>query len=142
MKIILPFLSFLFLIGCSESPSKTEETEPSTLKVEVNSTPSEENRTALTPSMEPTVTAVDDTTVDGGALYAQKCASCHGIKGEKAALGKSAVIADFSEQQTKDSLRGYQNGSYGKEMKGLMQGQVKGLNEAQIEALAGHISTL
>jgi len=29
---------------------------------------------------------------DGSALF-QKCAACHGQKGEKAALGKSEVIA-------------------------------------------------
>ena len=64
------------------------------------------------------------------------------MKGEKAALGKSAIIADFSEQQVKEALKGYQAGTYGKEMKALMQGQAKGLNDAQIDALAKHISTL
>ncbi|MGZ5208146.1 MAG: c-type cytochrome, partial [Sulfuricurvum sp.] len=82
------------------------------------------------------------TIVDGKALYAQKCVSCHGMKAEKSALGKSQIIANFTEQQTKDALKGYQDGSYGKEMKGLMQGQVKSLNLEQIDALAHYITTL
>ncbi len=80
--------------------------------------------------------------VDGTVVFAQKCASCHGMKAEKAALGKSQVIAGWNEQQTKDALKGYQAGTYGKEMKTLMQGQAKALSDAQIDALAKHISKL
>jgi cytochrome c553 len=80
--------------------------------------------------------------VDGAAIFAQKCASCHGLKAEKAALGKSQVIAGWSSGQTKDALKGYQAGTYGKDMKALMQGQAKALNDAQIDAVAKHISGL
>ncbi|MEW5832528.1 MAG: c-type cytochrome [Campylobacterota bacterium] len=79
---------------------------------------------------------------DGGALFGQKCASCHGTKAEKSALGKSQVIAGWNAQQVKEALKGYQAGTYGKEMKALMQGQAKGLNDGQIDALANHISGL
>ena len=79
---------------------------------------------------------------DGKILFDQKCSSCHGGKAEKSALNKSQIIADFNEQQLKDALHGYQTGSYGKEMKGLMQGQVKSFSQAQIDALAKYISTL
>lgn len=80
--------------------------------------------------------------VDGATLFNQKCASCHGMKAEKAALGKSQVIAGWSSGQIKDALKGYQAGTYGKEMKAVMQGQAKSLNDAQIDALAKHISSL
>lgn len=80
--------------------------------------------------------------VDGAIVFSQKCASCHGMKAEKSALGKSQVIAGWSEQQTKDALKGYQAGTYGKEMKTLMQGQAKALSDVQIDALAKHISGL
>lgn len=183
MKIILPVLCSLLLIGCSDStPDQTPPSptvvasivEPANPMPAAKEAPSLEvtpaaasavpaTQTALEkePS-QPVVTkettaplaqkevvpapapkkAVTTASVDGGALFSQKCASCHGAKAEKSALGKSAIIADFSEQQVKEALKGYQAGTYGKEMKALMQGQAKGLNEGQIDALAKHISSL
>lgn len=79
---------------------------------------------------------------DASALYGEKCASCHGAKAEKAALGKSQVIAGWSASQIEDALHGYQSGSYGKEMKALMAGQAKSLSGEQIKSLAKYISTL
>jgi cytochrome c len=76
---------------------------------------------------------------DGEALY-KKCASCHGQTGEKAALGKSKIIKDMPEQEIVTALKGYQDGSYGGPMKGLMKGQVASLNAEQIEAIAKHIA--
>lgn len=171
MKIILPVLCSLLLIGCSDStPDQTPP--PPTVVAEPNSSlPVQEVSAAETaPAVSSTVAAapavaekavtpepaakkeaapsavakqpVAPAAVDAGTLFGQKCASCHGAKGEKAALGKSAIIADFSEQQVKEALKGYQAGTYGKEMKALMQGQAKGLNDAQIDALAKHIPAL
>lgn len=79
---------------------------------------------------------------DASALYGEKCASCHGAKAEKPALGKSQVIAGWSASQIEDALHGYQSGSYGKEMKALMAGQAKSLSGEQIKSLAKYISTL
>ena len=75
---------------------------------------------------------------DGASAY-KKCAGCHGQNGEKAALGKSKVIANMSKQEIVDSMKGYQNGTYGGPMKGLMVGQVKGLSDADIQAIADMI---
>ena len=80
--------------------------------------------------------------INGGTLYGEKCASCHGAKAEKPALGKSQVIAGWSASQVQEALHGYQSGSYGKEMKALMQGQAKSLSSEEIKALAKYISTL
>lgn len=151
MKIVLSIACTLFLLGCSESASQTsstpitttdsvekplpaEPTTPTTTMVEQPSVP----LTQATPEKPAVPTAV---AVDGNALYGQKCASCHGTKAEKAALGKSQVIATLSETQIKDALKGYQAGTYGKEMKALMQGQAKGLSDEQVDALAKHIAT-
>jgi len=76
---------------------------------------------------------------DGAALY-KKCAACHGASGEKAALGKSKVIKDMSLAEIITALKGYKDGSYGGASKGLMKGQVASLNDAQITAIATHIS--
>lgn len=80
--------------------------------------------------------------IDASALYGEKCASCHGTKAEKQALGKSQTIAGWSASQIEEALHGYQSGSYGKEMKALMQGQAKSLSSEEIKSLAKYISTL
>lgn len=167
MKPMIPLIccSLLF-IGCSESastqPPVAPENEPQsiTAAVEENSTqpaikspvPAEANTVApiaqkgaepvKTASVKGAEKAPMPPAVDGGALFGQKCSSCHGAKGEKSALNKSQVIAGWQETQVKDALKGYQTGTYGKEMKALMQGQAKGLNDTQIDALAKHIQGL
>ena len=72
---------------------------------------------------------------DGAELY-KKCAGCHGQSGEKKALGKSAAIKGWEATKTVAALKGYKDGTYGGAMKGLMKGQVKALDDAQIESLA------
>ncbi len=68
------------------------------------------------------------------------CAGCHGQKGEKKALGKSAAITGWSVDKTVAALKGYKDGSYGGPMKGVMKGQVVRLSDADIKALAEQIS--
>jgi cytochrome c553 len=78
--------------------------------------------------------------VDGAALFASKCASCHGAKAEKAALGQSAIIAGWSSEKSVDAINGYKDGTYGKNMKMLMKGQVAALSDDEVAALANFIS--
>lgn len=150
MKIIIPILCSLVFFGCSESaPQQAPETNVSqevpAPALEENSstaTPAEQTEKVTAPSTAEAPAAVETASVDAGALFAKKCASCHGAKAEKSALNKSQIIATLSEQQITDALKGYQNGTYGREMKAVMQGQAKPLNDAQIEALAKYISAL
>jgi len=150
MKIFIPVLCSLLLIGCSESTPKqasesNESQEVATPLSEENSStaaPAVQNETVAAPAAAAAPTAVVNASVDAHALFSQKCASCHGANAEKSALNKSQIIAAFSEQQITDALKGYQNGTYGREMKALMQGQAKPLNDAQIDALAKYISAL
>jgi len=74
-------------------------------------------------------------------LY-KKCAGCHGVHAEKKAMGKSKVIHSMSADEIKTALHGYQNGTYGGAMKGIMKGQAKTLDDAQIDSLATYISSL
>uniref|UniRef100_UPI004047DC06 c-type cytochrome n=1 Tax=Aliarcobacter sp. TaxID=2321116 RepID=UPI004047DC06 len=69
-----------------------------------------------------------------------KCASCHGANGEKVAMGKSKVIKDMTKAEFVAALKGYQDGTYGGPMKGLMAAQVKGLDDATIQAMADQIA--
>ncbi len=77
---------------------------------------------------------------DGAALY-NKCAGCHGATGEKVALGKSKVIADMTEEELNTSMNGYNAGTYGGAMKGLMKGQVANLSKDDIKAISAHIAS-
>jgi cytochrome c len=141
--VLIPIVCSLFLIGCSDStPPPTDEASKPPL---TQSTPTEATNAPVVPeAVTPAPSAPSETTaaIDPAALYGQKCASCHGAKAEKAALGKSQVIAGWSEGQVSEALRGYQAGTYGKEMKSLMQGQAKALDNAQIDALARYIAGL
>lgn len=78
---------------------------------------------------------------NGEALY-KTCASCHGQKGEKEALGKSLVIAGWDKERTIKAMNGYKDGSYGGVMKNIMKPQVENKTDAEIEALATFISNL
>ena len=75
----------------------------------------------------------------GGADEYKKCSACHGVTGEKKALGKSAVIKGWEATKTIAALKGYKDGTYGGPMKALMKGQVAPLNDAQIEAIAKYL---
>ncbi|RXJ86748.1 c-type cytochrome [Arcobacter sp. CECT 8985] len=76
---------------------------------------------------------------DGAALY-KKCATCHGMNGEKKALGKSKIIKDLTKDQFLAAMKGYKDGTYGGPMKGLMKGQVAPLSHDDIKALANYIT--
>jgi len=75
---------------------------------------------------------------DGASLYA-KCAGCHGANAEKKALGKSKVVREMTQEDIVTALHGYQDGTYGGPMKGLMKGQVASLSSEQIETLSSYI---
>jgi cytochrome c553 len=100
----------------------------------------EEAKVAVAPKVEEAKVAVAPK-VDGAKLFAT-CAGCHGLKGEKKALGQSQVIGGWDTQKTINALNGYKAGTYGGAMKGVMAGQVAKLDEAKIKALAEYISTL
>ncbi len=79
---------------------------------------------------------------NGKALYS-KCAGCHGVDGRTKALGKAPIIAGQKAEELKKFLEEYKAGkrnAYG--MGALMQGQVAGLNESELAALADYISKL
>jgi len=79
---------------------------------------------------------------DGAALY-KKCAGCHGAKGEKHALGKSAVIAGMDVATLEKDMKEYKAGTLNKHGMGmLMKGQVAALSDADIKALAEYIHGL
>lgn len=85
--------------------------------------------------------SVEDTSIDATVLY-KTCGSCHGEKAEKAALGKSQVIAGWDKQRIIDAINGYKNGTYGGIMKNVMAGHVNDKTDVEIDALAELISKM
>jgi cytochrome c553 len=88
--------------------------------------------------------AVADTAenVAGAAAYA-KCAGCHGADGKTKALGKSPEIAGQSKEDLVTKIKGYKAGTRNEAgMGNLMKGQVATMDDAAIDAVATHISTL
>ncbi|MEA3354326.1 MAG: c-type cytochrome [Campylobacterota bacterium] len=77
----------------------------------------------------------------GSALYAT-CAGCHGISGERKALGKSQVIKGWDSTKVYNALAGYKNGTYGGTMKGVMKSQVSALSDQDLKNLSKFISKL
>lgn len=161
MKILLPALSALLLLGCTG-----DEKQPA--QKAVTPAPQETAAKAVEPAKAPTTkpaepvkteapkeTAAEETSpapkaetpapvapvaINGATLFKQKCATCHGQAAEKSALNVSESIAGWEVSRTVDALNGYKAGTYGKNMKGMMQGQVKMISDAEIQALAEFIS--
>lgn len=131
-----------------ETVTKLEEVKETTKDVVVNVV--EETKIAITPVTEKTQEVVSNAETatpivnDGldGELLFKSCASCHGLKAEKEALGKSQVIAGWNKEKIVQALNGYKDGTYGGVMKNIMKGQVATKTDAEIDALATFISNL
>lgn len=78
---------------------------------------------------------------EGAGLY-KKCATCHGVNAEKKALNKSNIIQGWSKEQLVTSLKGYNDGTYGGSMKGLMKMNLKGYSDEDIAKVSEYITTL
>jgi cytochrome c553 len=166
MKVIFSIMIAMFIIGCSEDAAKQEKAPVAakeTVVTEKDQTVKEvvvEKAETIKEVVVQKVETVKEVVVEkahaveevivkkateaaasaNGALLYSKCAGCHGSKGEKAALGKSAIITNWSATQIADALHGYKDGSYGGAMKGMMVGQVKSLSNADIAVIAEHIA--
>jgi len=73
------------------------------------------------------------------AVSTAACAGCHGQHFEKAAMGKSKIVKDMSEADILVALKGYKAGTYGKDMKAMMVGQVANLSDEDMKAIAASI---
>jgi len=108
-----------------KAEAKVEHTAPAPQKV------AQEKPAAPAPAAESTPAPAAAAAVNTAA-----CAGCHGANFEKKAMGVSKVVSDMTKDEIKTALHGYKDGSYGGGMKALMKGQVAGLDDAAIEAIA------
>ena len=74
-------------------------------------------------------------------LY-KPCISCHGLNGEKRALGKSKIIVKLPKEEIITALEGYKDGTYGGPFKKIMQEQTIALTQNDILTLSDYINSL
>lgn len=101
-----------------------------------------EAKTNIESSINNIVETKKDTNIEskGKSLYL-KCAGCHGLNGEKQALGKSQVIKGWDKQKVLNALVGYKEGTYGAAMKGVMIAQVTSLSNEDLDVLSEYIAS-
>lgn len=131
--ILLSTLVVLTFSACSSTEEKKETVFDNKLTTVQEA---KENVAAINKQ----ITASNSTS--GEVLYATKCASCHGKDAKKSALNASEMIAGWDSKKSQDALNGYLDGSYGRNMKAIMQGQVRPLTQEEIKSLSDHIATL
>lgn len=151
MRTILLFTCTLFLAACSDNTgnnklpvsnaaqTKVETVQPQAVK---SAEPAEATVQPKQAAIKEEVVVAETPTLNGRAIFARQCASCHGQNGEKTALNKSKIIQGWEIKKTVMALKGYQDGTYGSSMKGIMKAQVNGFSDAQIDVVAEYISTL
>lgn len=141
-------VAVLVFVGCTEDKKTNEQTtvqeevkssapvvEEKQAEVKTETKKEEEKKEEATPKQEE-VTVVAPT----GEVLFKVCASCHGEKAEKEALGKSQVIAGWDKDRIINAMNGYKDGSYGGIMKNIMKPQVETKTAEEIDILATYIS--
>lgn len=88
------------------------------------------------------VAAVSLMAADPAATFKQKCASCHGQKAEKKALGKSDVIAGWDAATVVAALKEYKAGTRNKHgMLPAKKGVTAPLTDEMMEAAAAFVAS-
>ncbi|RBQ28274.1 c-type cytochrome [Aliarcobacter vitoriensis] len=158
--LIITATTLLLLSGCTEDKQeqKVEQSTKTQVKQEVNVAVEQEKEKIVeeVKKIEEKSTdtqqekkeeakidlKVEDTNLADAETMFKTCASCHGTKGEKEALGKSQAIAGWDKDRTIKALNGYKDGTYGGVMKGIMKPHVETKTPEQIDVLADFISKL
>ncbi len=103
----------------------------------------EATKEVATKAVEKTKEAVAKATTSKAPAQFAKCAGCHGKDGKMKALGKSEIIAGQSKADLVKKIHEYKAGTRNVAgMGGLMKGQVAGLSDADIDAIASYVSGL
>lgn len=125
VKILVSFaLGVLLFVGCGGDKPKEEKVAVLVQqKTEINSSATQ----VIQAKEEPKA-------FDAVSVFATKCAGCHGAKGE----GKSMFpkLTSQSKADIVKKLKGYKDGSYGKDKKAMMIPNASNLSEEEIEKIA------
>jgi len=149
-SFIIITIALFLLTSCTEDKEakkeqKTEQTSQMQTKQEVikvaENTKENKEHLKIEPKIDEKIVEEVKKIVDAEDMF-KVCASCHGSKGEKEALGKSQAITGWDKDRTIRALNGYKNETYGGIMKGIMKQYVQTKTKEEIEALADFISKL
>lgn len=151
MKSLILVAAAVLFIGCgqdskeSSGASVDKKTQPEVVvkqEAPKETAVKEEVKQAAVKVEEAKTEAVKVETSKSGETLFKACAGCHGVNGEKAALGKSQIIKGWSAAKVAEALNGYKNDTYGGAMKGVMKGQASGLSSEDINLVSEYISKL
>lgn len=151
-KSIFTILLALAFVGCNENASEEKKTiEQKENKEEIktfSNTNFEQKVLAKTlnennekENLNLEIKEDKEKFVNAEVLF-KTCSSCHGLKAEKEALGKSQIIKAWDKDRLIMVLNGYKDGTYGGAMKNIMKQYVDKKTPEEIEALAEFISKL
>lgn len=80
---------------------------------------------------------------DYASLYNQKCALCHGARGEKVYLGKVPPIINLDYYARLNALKNYKEGGRNAyRLGGIMVANMKDIRDRHIKGLNDYINTL
>ena len=83
-----------------------------------------------------------DLAIEGEAFYVKKCQSCHGEKGELTAKGYSRPLNSLSNEEMRDSIAGYTNGTYNRGMASTMQPITSTLTYVTLEKVHAYLNKI
>ncbi|MGA1939785.1 c-type cytochrome [Arcobacter sp. YIC-310] len=80
---------------------------------------------------------------DGKKLYINKCQSCHGVKGEKAAYNVGTPIKNLSEKELIYSINQYSlNSDYGHTYNIIMKSVADGVTKKDIKKIKAYLDSI
>jgi cytochrome c len=120
------------LAGTESAPAATEsaaESAPADAAAEATSVPAAAEAPAAAPA-------------DGGALYAAKgCAACHGPNGNKTLMPAYPKIAGQASGYLVAQMKDIKSGARANGQTAIMKGTIDQVSDAEIEAIAGWLSS-
>jgi cytochrome c553 len=125
-------LAALLLSGCGGD----KKVENRVNEIQTNDT----NTVAATTATKEVVKTTSMEPTEGKQIFATRCAVCHGEKGQ--GQGIYPKLIGNTKEVALQKLKGYVDGTYGKQQKMIMIGQAKGIDDAQKAAVAEYIATL
>ena len=79
---------------------------------------------------------------DGAATFRTYCQSCHGTDGSRAPAPGITPIKGQNAADLVKMLEGYQEGTFGGQMKQVMEGVARRLTDVQIRSVSDYVSNL
>lgn len=83
----------------------------------------------------------DDAIANGRKIYTNSCQSCHGDDGMERSY-RSRPIANLSQREFTNAMRGYRNNTYDRGTAMIMQPHARGVSSSQISDIISYLESL